>query len=46
MIDVFDGKYAFLSNYYIAPLTYHGVTYTNSEAALRIAKKFIIKVLL
>ena len=31
-IKIFDGKYAFLSNFYNAPVNY-GLTYGNAEAA-------------
>ena len=38
MIDRFEGRYSFLSNFYDAPLTYEGITYRNSEAAYQSAK--------
>lgn len=38
MINDFRGKYAFLSNFYMAPLTYEGISYTNSEAAFQSGK--------
>jgi ribA/ribD-fused uncharacterized protein len=38
MINEFRGKYYFLSNFYEAPVTYEGVTYTNNEAAFQSAK--------
>lgn len=31
MISVFDGKYAFLSNFYESPITYDGITYPTNE---------------
>ncbi len=42
MIDLFDGKYAFLSNFYDAPVTYDGITYKNSEAAFHAQKTLVI----
>lgn len=38
MIDCFDGKYAFLSNFYNCPVTYNGLTYQNNEAAFQAQK--------
>lgn len=38
MIDCFDGKYAFLSNFYDCPVTYKGLTYRNNEAAFQAQK--------
>ena len=38
MIDCFDGKYAFLSNFYDNPVTYNGLTYLNNEAAFQAQK--------
>ena len=38
MINSFDGKYAFLSNYYDNPVTYNGLTYLNNEAAFHAQK--------
>lgn len=38
MIDSFDGKYRFLSNFYNAPVTYNGLRYKNSEAAFHAQK--------
>lgn len=38
MIDKFRGKYFFLSNFYIAPVEYRGLTYQNNEAAFQSAK--------
>ena len=38
MINKFDGEYAFLSNFYECPITYDGITYTNSEAAFHAHK--------
>ena len=38
MIDCFDGKYAFLSNFHNCPVTYNGLTYKNNEAAFQAQK--------
>lgn len=38
VINRFDGEYRFLSNFYEAPVTYHGVTYRNNEAAFQAQK--------
>lgn len=38
VINNFRGKYFFLSNFYMAPVTYEGITYTNSEAAFQAQK--------
>ena len=38
MINDFRGAYSFLSNFYKAPVTYRGITYSNSEAAFQAAK--------
>lgn len=38
MIDRFGGRYAFLSNFYDAPLEYDGIIYANSEAAFQAQK--------
>lgn len=38
MIDFFKDDYAFLSNFYDAPLTYDGRRYRNSEGAYQAAK--------
>ena len=38
MINEFRGKYYFLSNFYIAPFSYKGITYLNAEAAFQSAK--------
>ena len=38
MINKFDGKYAFLSNFYECSITYDGLTYCNSEAAFHAQK--------
>lgn len=38
MIDSFDGKYAFLSNFYPATVEYGGIKYQNSEAAYQAQK--------
>lgn len=37
-IDNFRGKYFFLSNFYLAPVTFEGLTYQNNEAAFQAAK--------
>lgn len=37
-IDSFRGEYAFLSNFYSAPVTHDGITYQNNEAAFQAAK--------
>ena len=34
-IDNFKGPYAFLSNFYNAPVTYDGIAYSNNEAAFQ-----------
>ncbi len=38
MINIFDGEYAFLSNFYECNVTYNGLTYKNSEAAFHAQK--------
>lgn len=38
MINEFRGKYYFLSNFYIAPVIWEGVRYTNNESAFQSAK--------
>lgn len=38
MINVFDGEYAFLSNFYECEVTYNGLSYKNSEAAFHAQK--------
>ena len=38
MIDIFDGPYAFLSNFYDAAVSYAGLDYLNSEAAFQAQK--------
>ena len=38
MIDNFQGKYFFLSNFYTAPVEYEGLLYLNNEAAFQSAK--------
>ena len=38
MIDKFNGKYDFLSNYYVAPVTYNGLTFQSNEAAFQAQK--------
>ena len=40
MIDSFRGKYYFLSNFYMAPITFDGITYQNNEAAFQAQKVF------
>lgn len=37
-INDFRNKYFFLSNFYMAPVTFEGITYTNSEAAFQAQK--------
>lgn len=37
-IDSFTGEYYFLSNFYMAPITYDGWDYTNNEAAFQAQK--------
>lgn len=37
-IDKFEGEYAFLSNFYEAPVVFDGVRYENSEAAFQAQK--------
>lgn len=41
MIDKFEGKYRFLSNFYNASVTYDGLTYLNNEAAFQAQKIFV-----
>jgi hypothetical protein len=38
IIDRFEGPYRFLSNFYLAPVMYEGLLYTNNEAAFQSAK--------
>ena len=38
MIAYFDGKYRFLSNFWLAPVTYEGITYPSTEHAYQAAK--------
>lgn len=38
MINEFRGKYYFLSNFYIAPVIWEDVRYTNNESAFQSAK--------
>ena len=38
MIKVFDGEYAFLSNFYERKVEYKGITYGSSEAAFQAQK--------
>ena len=42
-ITCFDGEYAFLSNFYLAPVEFEGLMYTNSEAAFQSAKTMNIE---
>ena len=37
-ISSFRGKYRFLSNFYEAPVTYNGLSYSNNEAAFQAEK--------
>ena len=37
-INDFRNEYFFLSNFYMAPVTFEGITYTNSEAAFQAQK--------
>lgn len=37
-IDNFDGEYAFLSNFYPAPVDFDGLTYPNNESAFQAQK--------
>ena len=38
MINCFNGKYAFLSNFYGSPVNYNGLSYLNNEAAFQAQK--------
>ena len=38
IIDKFDGEYAFLSNFYEAPVAWEGITYPSNEHAFQAAK--------
>lgn len=38
MINKFEGKYHFLSNFFIKPITYNGLKFTNVEAAFQSQK--------
>ena len=38
MIDCFDGKHSFLSNFYNCPINYNGLRYLNNEAAFQAQK--------
>lgn len=38
VIDKFDGEYAFLSNFFPAPVAWEGITYQTSEHAFQAAK--------
>ena len=40
MINKFIGDYAFLSNFYEAPVEYRGRIYSNNEAAFQAQKTF------
>ena len=42
-IDKFDGKYAFLSNYYESKMLYEGIEYTSSEAVFQAQKTLDIE---
>lgn len=44
MINSFDGKYYFLSNFYNSPVTYNGLTYYNNEAAFQAQKTFDLEI--
>ncbi len=37
-ISIFDGAFEFLSNFYLAPVEYEGITYCCSECAFQAAK--------
>lgn len=43
MIKVFDGEYAFLSNFYERQVEYEGITYGSSEAAFQAQKTLDIE---
>ena len=38
MIDIFDGKFGFLSNFYEVPILYNRILYNSTEAAFQAAK--------
>lgn len=38
IIDSFTGEYEFLSNFYVAPVTFDDLTYANNEAAFQAQK--------
>lgn len=38
MVQEFQGQYRYLSNFYICPVTYKGITYSNAEAAYQAQK--------
>ena len=38
MIDKFEGRYAFLSNFFEAPVKFHGLRFRNNEAAFQSMK--------
>ena len=38
IIDLFDGEYAFLSNFYLCKVTYNGIEYKHSEGAFQAQK--------
>ena len=44
MIDSFEGKYRFLSNFYLSPITYEGIEYPSVEHAYQAAKTFDQKI--
>lgn len=43
-IEQFDGEYRFLSNFYLCPIEYDGITYPSSEHAYQAAKTFDVKI--
>lgn len=43
MVKVFDGEYAFLSNFYERKVEYEGITYGSSEAAFQAQKTLDIE---
>lgn len=43
MIDKFDGKFSFLSNFFECPVTFDNLTFRNSEAAYQAQKTLDIK---
>lgn len=38
IIDLFDGEYAFLSNFYLCKVKYNGIEYKHSEGAFQAQK--------